>query len=99
MPEMDGFVFAEELHKHPEWRSIPIVVMTNKDITSEDRQRLNGFVETVLRKSEYSRDELLNKVRGLIATYAYPVSTEGDGRRPPPIPSDRPGEEASTASG
>jgi CheY-like chemotaxis protein len=67
MPEMDGFVFAEELHKHAAWRSIPIVVMTNKDITTDDRQRLHGFVETVLRKSEYSRDERLTKVRGLVA--------------------------------
>ena len=67
MPEMDGFAFAEELHKHAAWRSIPIVVMTNKDITTDDRQRLHGFVETVLRKSEYSRDERLTKVRGLVA--------------------------------
>ena len=79
MPEMDGFAFAEELHKHVAWRSIPTVVMTNKDITTDDLQRLHGFVETVVRKSEYSRDELLSKVRGLIMAYAHPVSTQGDG--------------------
>jgi PAS domain S-box-containing protein len=112
MPEMDGFAFAEVLHKHAAWRSIPIVVMTNKDITTDDLQRLHGFVETVLRKSEYSREELLNKVRSLIMAYAHPSSREGDEhpataaraaeRFAPsgPLPSSPAprGEEASTAS-
>jgi signal transduction histidine kinase/CheY-like chemotaxis protein/CHASE3 domain sensor protein len=112
MPEMDGFAFAEELHKHVAWRSIPTVVMTQKDITTDDLQRLHGFVETVVRKSEYSRDELLNKVRGLIMAYARPVSTQGDGHPataasaaerfapsgPPPSASAPRGTEASTAS-
>jgi CheY-like chemotaxis protein/anti-sigma regulatory factor (Ser/Thr protein kinase) len=78
MPEMDGFAFAEELHKEAAWRSIPIVVMTNKAITTDDLQRLHGVADTVLRKCEYSRDELLNKVRGLIMAYAHPWSTDGD---------------------
>jgi hypothetical protein len=52
--------------------------MTNKDITTDDLQRLHGFVETVVRKGEYSRDELSNKVRGLIMAYARPLSTQGD---------------------
>jgi CheY-like chemotaxis protein len=98
MPEMDGFTFAEELHKHTAWRSIPVVVMTNKDITTEDLRRLHGFVETVLRKGEYSREELLNKVRGLILAYARPLSTQGDEQHPPPVPAAPRGEEASTAS-
>jgi CheY-like chemotaxis protein len=98
MPEMDGFAFAEELHKHAAWRSIPIVVMTGKDITTDDRQRLHGVAETVLRKSEYSRDELLNKVRGLIMAYARPLSTQGDEHHPPPSSPAPRGEEASTAS-
>jgi CheY-like chemotaxis protein len=99
MPEMDGFAFAEELHKHAAWRSIPVVVMTNKDITTDDLQRLHGFVETVVRKSEYSRDELLNKVRGLIMAYAHPLSMQGDEHHPPPSSPAPRGEEASTASG
>ena len=69
MPEMDGFEFTEELRKHAAWRLIPIVVMTAKDITTEDRQYLHGPVETVVRKSEDSRDELLNKVRSLGTAY------------------------------
>ena len=37
MPEMDGFAFAAEVRRHPEWRSIPIVVVTAQDLTNDDR--------------------------------------------------------------
>ena len=67
MPEMDGFAFAAEVGRRPEWRSIPIVVVTSMDITSEDRRRLNGHVETILRKHGDSRESLLAQVRDLLA--------------------------------
>ena len=50
MPEMDGFEFAARVRQHPEWRSIPIVVVTAKDLTAEERRRLNGYVETILQQ-------------------------------------------------
>jgi CheY-like chemotaxis protein len=67
MPEMDGFEFADRVRQHPEWRSIPIVVLTAKDLTAEERRRLNGSVETILRKAGDSRTPLLNQVRDLVA--------------------------------
>ncbi|HEX6095607.1 MAG TPA: response regulator [Thermoanaerobaculia bacterium] len=67
MPEMDGFAFAAEVRMRPEWRSIPIVVVTSQDLTTEDRQRLNGHVETILRKHGDSREALLEQVRDLLA--------------------------------
>jgi len=66
MPEMDGFAFAAEVRRHPEWRSIPIVVMTAQDLTNEDRRRLNGHVEKILRKDNDSRASLLEQVRDLV---------------------------------
>jgi PAS domain S-box-containing protein len=67
MPKMDGFEFVEELRQHEDWRSIPIVVVTAKDLTAEDRLRLNGYVEKILRKGAYNREELLADVRDLVA--------------------------------
>ena len=67
MPEMDGFAFAAEVGRRPEWRSIPIVVVTSLDLTSDDRRRLNGHVETILRKHGDSRESLLAQVRDLLA--------------------------------
>ncbi|MBW3611675.1 MAG: response regulator, partial [Actinobacteria bacterium] len=41
MPVMDGFAFASELNRDDAWRAIPVVVMTAKELTPEERQRLN----------------------------------------------------------
>jgi len=67
MPEMDGFEFIYELHKHKDWHSIPIAIITAKDLTSEERKRLCGRVEKILQKGAYSREELLSEVRDLLA--------------------------------
>jgi CheY-like chemotaxis protein len=50
MPHMDGFEFAAQLHANPAWRTIPVAVMTAKDLTADDRRRLNGYVTKVIRK-------------------------------------------------
>jgi CheY-like chemotaxis protein len=65
MPVMDGFDFLVELHTHPEWREIPIVVLTAKDLTAEDRRVLSGRVEQVLEKNAWSQDQLIGLVRKL----------------------------------
>ncbi|MBA2271738.1 MAG: response regulator [Chthoniobacterales bacterium] len=70
MPEMDGFEFADCVRQHPEWRSIPIVVLTAKDLTADDRRRLDGSVETILQKRSDSREALLTQVRDLVANCA-----------------------------
>jgi CheY-like chemotaxis protein len=66
MPEMDGFEFVAELRKRQEWRTIPVVVVTAKDLTLEERQRLSGHVEKILQKTAYRREDLLREVRDLM---------------------------------
>ena len=66
MPQMDGFEFVADLRSREEWRTIPVVVLTAKDITQEDRLRLNGYVTQVIQKGTYSRDALLAEVRDLV---------------------------------
>ena len=63
MPEMDGFDLIDALRRDSATHSTPIVVVTAKDLTGEDRQRLNGSVGQVLQKSAHRRDELLAAVR------------------------------------
>ena len=70
MPEMDGFEFLDELRRHEEWCQIPVVVITAKDLTPEDRARLEGRVERVIQKGAYSREDLLRDVRRLVAAHA-----------------------------
>ena len=67
MPEMGGFQFVAELRKNEAWRAIPVIVVTAKDLTVEDRLRLNGYVEQILQKEAYSREALLAEVRRQVA--------------------------------
>jgi CheY-like chemotaxis protein len=60
MPKMDGFEFLDELRARPDWQNIPVVVITAKDLTDEDRNRLNGGVERIIQKSD--RDEMLRQL-------------------------------------
>ena len=60
MPKMDGFEFMDELRGRPDWQEIPVVVITAKDLTEEDRNRLNGGVERIIQKS--NRDEMLRQL-------------------------------------
>jgi CheY-like chemotaxis protein len=70
MPEMDGFQFVAELRKHEAWSAIPIVVVTAKSITSEDRLRLNGYVKSVIQKGSFDHKSLLTEVRRFISAPA-----------------------------
>ena len=71
MPEMDGFAFADEVHRREEWRSIPIVVMTARDLTAEDRNRLAGAVGEIVQKRAYSHERLLREVRDRVVSHAH----------------------------
>ncbi|HVS31237.1 MAG TPA: response regulator [Thermoanaerobaculia bacterium] len=72
MPVMDGFEFAAEVRRRPEWRTIPIVVVTAQDLTNDDRRRLDGHVERILQKQGDSRESLLQQVRDLLAESIVP---------------------------
>jgi len=63
LPGMDGFQFIETLHHNSNWRSIPIVVVTAKDLSPEEHAFLNSSVQIIMKKGLYSRSELLDIVR------------------------------------
>jgi CheY-like chemotaxis protein len=62
MPEMDGFEFLVEMRSRAEWRDVPVLVVTAKDLTTEERMRLNGDVERVLQKGAAELPELLREI-------------------------------------
>ncbi len=68
MPEMDGFEFLRRLQTRSEWKVIPVVVVTAKDLTTEERSALNGHVSRILQKGAYNREELLEEVSRLVIT-------------------------------
>jgi DNA-binding response OmpR family regulator len=74
MPEMDGFEFLNQLHERDDARHVPVVVITAKDLTPEERTRLNGEVERVLQKGAMSREDLLAQVHSLVSHRSVPRS-------------------------
>jgi signal transduction histidine kinase/DNA-binding response OmpR family regulator len=62
MPEMDGFEFLVEIRQRPEWRDIPVLVLTAKDLSVEDQKRLNGYVARVMQKNASELGELLREL-------------------------------------
>jgi len=68
MPEMDGFTFIDELRRRPDCRHVPVIVITAKDLSEDERRRLNGQVIEILRKGGYSTQELLNEIREVLST-------------------------------
>jgi len=66
MPEMDGFTFMQELRRRPDCARVPVIVITAKDLTEEDRRRLSGEVARVLGKDSTSREQLVAEVRQLL---------------------------------
>jgi CheY-like chemotaxis protein len=68
MPVMDGFGFLAAMRARPEWQHIPVIVITAKDLTAEDRARLAGNVEEVFEKNACTREQLLEHVRAAVAS-------------------------------
>jgi CheY-like chemotaxis protein len=63
MPGVSGFDVAEALQKRPDTANIPILVVTAKEVTSDDRRRLNGYVMAIVEKTVFDRERFGAEVR------------------------------------
>jgi CheY-like chemotaxis protein len=63
MPEVNGFDVVEGLKDRPATARIPILVVTAKRITTEDRAKLNRYVTTILEKAEFDPGRLAAEIR------------------------------------
>jgi threonine synthase len=66
MPEMDGFTVIEELRKKQETSAIPVIVVTAKELTHDEKSRLGGHIQALLQKGDFLNDEFLEEVKSLI---------------------------------
>ena len=69
MPVMDGFEMIAELRKHEDWRKIPVVVVSAKELTADDRHRLQGHVLKILQKGDFSREALMREVQQTVKLF------------------------------
>ena len=66
MPEVDGFAVLDELRSKPETASIPVIVATAKELTVDEKSRLQGQIQALMLKGDFLNDEFLEEVRSLI---------------------------------
>jgi signal transduction histidine kinase/DNA-binding response OmpR family regulator len=59
MPEMDGFEVLDALAAHAQWREIPVIVITAKQLTAAERERLQGQARKVIEKGGASRLDIV----------------------------------------
>ena len=77
MPVMDGFDFLFEFRLREDCTAVPVIVVTAKDLTEEDRQRLNGGVERIVEKGALTRPQLLARVREFVEKHGTSLDAEG----------------------
>lgn len=66
MPGLDGFTLLDMMKADEELRDIPVIVITAKDLTSEDYKRLAGRVESLLQKGEFMEEELYESINDVL---------------------------------
>ncbi len=77
MPVMNGFAFLSHLRGLSEFKSTPVVIVTSKDLTAEERNWLKGEVQQILTKGNYSREQLLDQARRLVPGARMPNPAAG----------------------
>jgi threonine synthase len=66
MPEVDGFAVLDALRGTPETANIPVIVATAKELTVDEKSRLQGQIQSLMLKGDFLNDEFLEEVRSLI---------------------------------
>ena len=68
MPGVSGFDVVEALRTNLLTRSIPIMVLTAKELTDADKAALNGHVAAIFQRNSLAGPELVEWLRGFVAT-------------------------------
>ncbi len=63
MPVMDGVEFLERLRSRHSWRTLPVIVVTAKDLTRHDREVLEGLSQKIVAKGETVGGDLRRVIR------------------------------------
>ena len=63
LPKTSGLELLAEWRAHPRTADLPVFVLSNKDLTSEEEKYLRSQAEALLRKKQPWKEDLLNQVR------------------------------------
>ena len=87
MPNMDGFAFIDALRQRPELNQLPVLVLTAKTLTDEDRQRLSLRAEHIIERNGLSEDMLVDRLHEQLCAHRK--------NTPPALTGTTPGDDAS----
>jgi CheY-like chemotaxis protein len=77
MPRLDGFGVIEQLRHHPQYRDIPIIILTAKTLTTDELDQLQHSVSKVMQKQGLERETLLQELRRALQTYRRKSEPKG----------------------
>ena len=77
MPEIDGFAVLETIKSNAATRDIPVIIVTAKEITAEDRERLDGHMIALFNKGMFTADELLENIARVLENMNKEIAHEG----------------------
>ena len=66
MPVMDGVQFLHEIRQTESWKEIPVIVVTAKEMTEEERQEINAQAQRIVHKGDYATHELVSQIRHIL---------------------------------
>jgi len=66
MPKVSGFEVVEQLRAEEATRTIPIMVLTAKTLTEDDKRSLNGHVAAIFQRNSVAGTELIEWLRGIV---------------------------------
>jgi DNA-binding response OmpR family regulator len=70
MPDVDGFEVVSKLREDAAAAQIPILIYTAKNISSEDRERLQGNIQSIIQKGDFGKDRFLEMINNLQTSQA-----------------------------
>ena len=90
MPEMDGFQFMDALRRRQDGPHPPVIVLTAKDLTENERAQLSGDVVRIMQKGAYAVDELRVEIERLMARRGISLAPSPDaGKASTPVPAEK----------
>ena len=66
MPHVSGFEVMELMRKDPELQEVPVIILTAKELTAEDREQMSGQVKKFMQKASYTIYDLLYEIKRVV---------------------------------
>ncbi|MFH0991262.1 MAG: response regulator [bacterium] len=67
MPGMDGFQVVRELQKNPQWKQIPVIILSGKELTDEEQKELSLHITDYMKKDSFSTAEMTNTIKRILS--------------------------------